>query len=126
MLYGVSLALDRLLDALSEHEHEAPCALCGCSASSRDPNTLRAAIAILDRSGFGPGLKLTTEDRENGIREVRVRIIEPDPEQLAAYEASDRAALAERNAQYNQEPEPEHPTPTDGKNTVSIDLETDR
>ena len=64
LMYGVSLALDRLLDALSEHEHEGPCALCGCNPASRDPGTLRAAIALLDRSGFGPGLKLTTVDQE--------------------------------------------------------------
>ena len=128
LLYGVSLALDRLLDALSEHEHEGECPTCGCNASSRDPNTLRAAIALLDRSGFGPGLKLTTEDREDGIREVRVTIVEPDPERLAEYEASDReaAAAAKRNA-YNQEldpePEPEQPQPTDGRNALVIDLE---
>ena len=125
LLYGVSLALDRLLDALSEHEHEGPCETCGCNASSRDPNTLRAAIALLDRSGFGPGLKLTAED-EQRIGEVRVTIVEPDPEQLSEYEASDRAAAAavERNA-YNQEldPEPEQPQPTDGRNALVIDLE---
>ena len=123
LLYGVSLALDRLLDALSEHEHDGPCALCGCNASSRDPNTLRAAIALLDRSGFGPGLKLTAVD-EQRIGEIRVTIVEPDPEQLAEYEASDRAAAVERNA-YNQEldPEPEQPQPTDGRNALVIDLE---
>ena len=127
LLYGVSLALDRLLDALSEHEHEGPCALCGCNPSSRDPNTLRAAIALLDRSGFGPGLKLTTLDREEEIREVRVHIVKPDPEQLAEYAASDRVALAARTAKYNQELEElEQPTHVDGKNAVVIDLEADR
>ena len=128
LLYGASLALDRLLDALSEHEHDGPCALCGCNPSSRDPNTLRAAIALLDRSGFGPGLKLTAE-HEQRIGEVRVTIVEPDPEQLAEYEASDRAVAAavERNA-YNQEleePKPE-PEPEDDRHTVSFNLETDR
>ena len=124
LMLGVSLALDRLIDALSEHEHDGPCALCGCNPSSRDPNTLRAAIAVLDRSGFGPGLKLTTVDQEEAISEIRVHIVQPDPEQLAEYEASDRAALAERNA-YNQGPEPE-PEHTDTRNQVSINLETDR
>ena len=130
LLYGVSLALDRLLDALSEHEHDGPCALCGCNPSSRDPNTLRAAIALLDRSGFGPGLTLRTEEEEARVGEVRVTIVEPDPEQLAEYEASDRAALAARTAKYNQELaelELEQPTPPNGKNNaVSINLETDR
>ena len=122
LMYGVSLALDRLLDALSEHEHDGPCALCGCSPSSRDPNTLRAAIALLDRSGFGPGVTLHTEE-EAHVGEVRITIVDPDPEQLAEYEASDReaaAAAAERNA-YNQDPEPEQPT--DGRNALVINLE---
>ena len=69
-------------------------------------------------------------DQEEAISEIRVRIVQPDPEQLAEYEASDRAALAERNARYDQElePEPEQPerTDTDTRNQVSIDLETDR
>ena len=126
LLYGVSLALDRLLDALSEHEHDGPCALCGCNPSSRDPNTLRAAIALLDRSGFGPGLTLRTEEEEVRVGEVRVTIVEPDPEQLAEYAASDRAALAARSAKYNQELEEQEPEPGDDRHTVSIDLETDR
>ena len=125
LLYGVSLALDRLLDALSEHEHEGPCALCGCNASSRDPNTLRAAIALLDRSGFGPGVTFRTEE-EVRVGEVRVTIVEPDPEQLAEYEASDRALRAARNAKYNQGLEEQEPEPGDDRHTISIDLETDR
>ena len=122
LMYGVSLALDRLLDSLSEHEHDGPCALCGCNPSSRDPNTIRAAIAVLDRTGYGPGLTLHTEEVEP-VSEVRVHIIEPSSEQLAEYEASDReaaAAAAERN---NQDPEPEQPQPTDGRNALVIDLE---
>ena len=60
-------------------------------------------------------------DRENDVGEVRVTIVEPDPQTLAEYEASDReaaAAAAERNA-YNQElvdPEPEQPA--DERNAV--------
>jgi hypothetical protein len=126
LLYGVSLALDRLLDTLSEHEHDGPCALCGCNPSSRDPNTLRAAIALLDRSGFGPGLTLRTEEEEVRVGEVRVTIVEPDSEQLAEYEASDRAALGARTAKYNQELEEQEPEPGDDRHTVSIDQETDR
>ena len=111
LLYGVSLALDRLLDALSEHEHDGPCALCGCNPSSRDPNTLRAAIALLDRSGFGPGLTLRTEEEEVRVGEVRVNIIEPSPEQRAADADSDREVAAMRRAERqvnsveSQEPE---------------------
>ena len=111
LLYGVSLALDRLLDALSEHEHDGPCALCGCNPSSRDPNTLRAAIALLDRSGFGPGLTLRTEEEEVRVGEVRVTIVEPSQEQRAADEDSDREVAAARRAELqvnsveSQEPE---------------------
>ena len=134
LLYGVSLALDRLIDAVSEHEHDGPCKLCGCSPLARDPVVIRAALGVLDRSGFGPGLRLqhSTEDQE-GIREIRVNIVKPDKEQLAEYEASDREALVERNAKFNQELEEQAEleattsgkhTDTDGKNTVSIDWET--
>ena len=100
MLLGVSFALDRLLDAVSEHDHE-PCALCGCDPSKADPTVLRAAIALLDHSGFGPGLRLhtTTEEDDQGLKEIRVRIIEPSPEQRAADEDSDREVVAARRAE---------------------------
>ena len=100
LLYGVSLALDRLLDVLSEHEHEGPCPACGCSPIARDPVVIRAALGLLDRSGFGPNVRLehTTEERE-GIREIRVNIIEPSPEQRAADEDSDREVAAMRRAE---------------------------
>ena len=101
LLYGVSLAIDRLIDALSEHDHEGPCALCGCSPLARDPVAIRAALGVLDRSGFGPGLRLhtTTEEDGQGIREIRVNIIEPSPEQRAADEDSDREVAAMRRAE---------------------------
>ena len=101
LLYGTSLALDRLIDALSEHDHEGPCALCGCSPLARDPVAIRAAIALLDRSGFGPGIHLShsNEEDEQGIREIRVNIIEPSPEQRAADEDSDREVAAMRRAE---------------------------
>ena len=100
LLLGVSLSLDRLLDALSEHDHP-PCELCGCSPLARDPVVLRAAIALLDRSGFGTGIRLqhSNEEDEQGIREIRVRIIEPSPEQRAADEESDREVAAARRAE---------------------------
>ena len=123
LLYGVSLALDRLLDVLAEHDHEGPCALCGCSPLARDPVVIRAALGLLDRSGFGPGVRLehSTEDRA-ALKEIRVRIVDVDQKQLAEYEASDKEVLAERNARYNQELEEQaeldkgkHAV-TDGKN----------
>ena len=83
LLYGVSLAIDRLIDALSEHDHEGPCALCGCSPLARDPVAIRAAIALLDRSGFAPSVRLQHSTEEDAsIREVRVNIISPSPEQM--------------------------------------------
>ena len=126
MLYGVSLALDRLIDAVSEHEHEGPCEFCGCSPLARDPVVIRAALGVLDRSGFGPGLRLQHSTEDQDISEIKVRIVEPDPEQLAEYEASDRAALAARSAKYNQELEEQEPEPGGDRHTISIDLETDR
>ena len=136
LLYGVSLALDRLIETLSEHDHEGPCPACGCSPVARDPVVLRAALGVLDRSGYGPGLRLqhsTTEAPET-LREVRVRIVEVSAEQRERDQASDRAALVERNAKFNQELEEQAEldatsdgkpaADTDGKNAVSIDLET--
>jgi len=38
-----------------------PCPHCGRSDADRDPSAIRAAIAILDRCGFGPTAKLTVE-----------------------------------------------------------------
>ena len=75
--------------------------LCGCDPSKADPTVLRAAIALLDRSGFGPGVRLqhSTEEDDQGLREIRVRIIEPSPEQRAADEDSDREVAAARRAE---------------------------
>ena len=126
LLLGVSFALDRLLDAVSEHHHALPCPACGCNPSRNDPNTIRAATALLDRSGFGPGVKLQHTTEEDELREIRVHIVKPDPEQLAEYEASDRAALAARTAKYNQELEEQEHEPGGDRHTISIDLETDR
>ena len=129
--FGVGLAVDRLTDALSEHEHDVTCGTCGCNPSSRDPNTIRAAIAVLDRAGFGPGLTLHTTEEEVRVDEVRITVVDVDPEQLAEYKASDRALRAERaerRAKYNQEPEPEpKPKPKpDDRHRLLPDLETDR
>ena len=126
LLFGAGLALDRLLAAVSEHEHDGTCETCGCNASARDPNTLRAAVALLDRAGYGPGVKLQhTTEHEQRVDEVRVTIVEPSSEQRAYDEASDRevAGAGARTAKYNQEPEPE---PKPDRHTVLIDLETDR
>ena len=123
LLLGVSLSLDRLLDALEEHDHP-PCELCGCRPGRADPTVLRAAISVLDRSGFGPGLRLqhSNEEDEQGIREIQVRIVEPDPDRLLEYEASDREVAAARQAErqaFEPEPEPD-------RHSVSFDLGTDR
>ena len=99
--FGAGRAIDRLTDALSEHEHDMTCGTCGCNPSSRDPNTIRAAIAVLDRAGFGPGLTLLTTEHEQRVGEVRITIVEPDAAQLEKYRASDRALRAERRAKYN-------------------------
>ena len=111
-----------------------PCPACGCSPVARDPVVLRAALGVLDRSGFGPGLRLQhSTDNEGTLREVRVTIVEPDPKQLEEYAASDRAALAERNAKFNQELEEQAEldatsegkhSAADGRNAISLDLET--
>ena len=127
LLYGTSLAIDRLIDALSEHDHEGPCALCGCNPSSRDPNTLRAAIALLDRSGFGPGLKLqhTSEENDDGIREIRRTIVDPDPERKAEAEEQDRLIRARLHPRHEltqlEAGDTEQPARKD--NSVVIDLE---
>ena len=130
LLLGVSFALDRLLDAVSEHHHALPCPACGCNPSRNDPNVLRAAVALLDRSGFGPGLRLqhSNEEDDQGLREIRVRIIEPSPEQLAADEDSDREVAAARQAERQAnafEPKPKRLTPYKD-NSVSFNLELDQ
>ena len=99
LLYGVSLALDRLIDAVSEHEHESPCELCGCSPLARDPVVIRAALGVLDRSGYGPNLTLHTTEEEVRVGEVRVTIVEPSAEQRAIDADSDREVAAMRRAE---------------------------
>ena len=130
LLRGVSVALDRLLDAISEHEGESPCPTCGCNASSRDPSVLRAAIALLDRSGFGPNLRLQhSNDDESSIGEVRLTIVDVDPDEKA--QMKEEARLIRTRVRSRPEPEPaqleegdaEQPS-TDGRNAVVIDLET--
>ena len=125
LLLGVSLSLDRLLDALEEHDHP-PCDHCGCSPGRADPTVLRAAIALLDRSGFGPGIRLqhSNEEDEQGIREIRVRIIEPSPEQRAADEDSDREVAAARRAERQANSVESHQELTQRKdNSLTFDLE---
>ena len=125
LLLGVSLSLDRLLDALSEHDHP-PCDHCGCSPGRADPTVLRAAIALLDRSGFGPGIRLqhSNEEDEQGIREIRVRIVEPSQEQRAADEESDREVAAARRAERQANSFESHQELTQRKdNSLTFDLE---
>ena len=126
LLLGTSLALDRLIDAVSEHEHDGPCALCGCNASARDPVVIRAAIAVLDRSGFGPNLTLHTTEEEVRVDEVRVTIVDVDPVEREKEEASVRALRAARTAKYNRKLDESEPEPTEGKGTLLIDMETDQ
>ena len=99
LLLGVSLSLDRLLDALEEHDHP-PCEACGCSPGRADPTILRVALGVLDRSGFSPGVRLQhSTEEDTGIREIRVNIIEVSPEQRASDEDSDREVAAMRRAE---------------------------
>ena len=89
---------------------------------------LRAAIALLDRSGFGPGVRLQHSEDDQGLREIRVCIIEPSPEQLAADEDSDREVAAARQAERQAnafEPKPKRLTPYKD-NSVSFNLELDQ
>ena len=109
LLLGVSFALDRLLETVAEHDHP-PCDHCGCSPGRADPTVLRAAIALLDRSGFTPGVRLQHSTEEDaGIREIRVNIIEPSLEQRAADEDSDREVAAARRAEANSAVESQEP-----------------
>ena len=125
LLYGVSLALDRLIDAVSEHEHEGPCELCGCSPLARDPVVIRAALGVLDRSGYGPNLTLRTEEEEVRVGEVRVTIVEPSPEQRAADEDSDREVAGARRAE-RQVNSFESQELKRKDNSLTFDLEPDR
>ena len=127
LLLGADLAIDRLLDSLVEHDHP-PCELCGCAPGRADPNTLRAAIAVLDRTGFSPGVRLLhSTDDEESISEIRINIVDVSPEQRAQNEDSDREVeamrRAERNESFNQEIDTSEPEPD--RHTVSFDLGTD-
>ena len=99
MLLGASFALDRLLDAVAEHNHP-PCEHCGCTPGRADPTVLRAALGLLDRSGFSPGVRLlhSTDDEER-IGEIRVNIVNVSAEQRAQNEDSDREVEAMRRAE---------------------------
>ena len=130
LLRGADLAIDRLLDAISEHEGENPCPTCGRINSSRDPAVLKASIALLDRSGFAPGVRLQHSNEESSIGEVRLTIVDVDPDEKAQMKEEDRLIRARV---HSSRPEPlqledgdtEQPS-TDGRNTLVVDLETDR
>ena len=125
MLLGVSFALDRLLDAVAEHDHP-PCDHCGCSPSKADPTVLRAAIALLDRSGFGPGLRLQHSTEDEVISEIRVNIVEPSAQQLAIDEDSDREVAAMRRAEANSAVEAQEPALERKDTSLVFDLGVDR
>ena len=93
---------------------------------ARDPVVIRAAIAVLDRSGFGPNLTLHTTEEEVRVDEVRVTIVDVDPVEREKEEASVRELRAARTAKYNQKLDESEPEPTEGKGTLLIDMETDQ
>ena len=85
LLYGVSLALDRLIDAVSEHEHEGPCELMRVftpgtrpRCTSRGSRSARPLRLMVRGSRSAP-----TEEEEVRVGEVRVTIVEPSAEQRA-------------------------------------------
>ncbi len=75
LLVGVDFAIDYLLNMLEPRE---PCPTCGRSDVDRDPVVLRAAQLVLDRSGFGPGVKVEVEHEHAQITRIERVIIFPD------------------------------------------------
>src|SRR5437763_8022778 len=59
----MAMLLEPATEVLFRATRNAPeCPHCGRSDADRDPPAIRAAIAILDRCGFGPTTKLSLED----------------------------------------------------------------
>jgi hypothetical protein len=110
----MALLLEPALDVLFRATRNAePCPHCGRSDADRDPVALRAAMAVLDRCGFGPTAKLSLEQAsyqvvitlpENG----RERHLPPaEPAELvddALYVEDVEGATPEGNAPYEPEP----------------------
>ena len=97
LLYGVSLALDRLLDALSEHEHDGP--MCALRVQPVVPRPQHAPsgyrVARPQRLWSGAQApKPWTARKRYAYAEIRVNIIEPSEEQRARDEDSDREVAA--------------------------------
>ena len=58
----MALLLEPAMEVLFRATRNAePCPHCGRSDADRDPVAVRAAMAILDRCGFGPTAKLSLE-----------------------------------------------------------------
>ena len=114
LMRGRDIAIDRLLDAIDDSHDHPPCEHCGCLPAARDPLVLKTAIAVLDRTGFGPGVHLEV-DAPRDIREVRRIIVDPAPDPEAEAEAE-----AERS-RYSTEVAP-HAEPKQKSQQVSIDL----
>jgi hypothetical protein len=111
----MALLLEPAMEVLFRATRNAePCPHCGRSDADRDPVAVRAAMAILDRCGFGPTAKLSLEQNavqvvitlpENG-RERKLAAA-PDAELVddAVYVEDLAGAVPEGN-QPNGEPEP--------------------
>ena len=75
----LALLAEPALDVLYRATRNAPpCEVCGRSDADRDPNAIRAAIAILDRFGLGPSAKLEVssapeQDDDRSIEEIVAR-----------------------------------------------------
>ena len=85
LMRGRDVAIDRLLDAIDDSHDHPPCEHCGC-LGIRDPLVLKMAIAVLDRTGLGPGVKL--EMPGEGVTEIRRTIVDPKPDPEADADAA--------------------------------------
>lgn len=91
LMRGRDIAIDHLLDAIDDSHDHPPCEHCGCQGV-RDPITLRMALAVLDRTGLGPGVKL--EMPGEGVTEIRRTIVDPKPDPEADADAAPSAKAA--------------------------------
>ena len=86
LMRGRDIAIDRLLDAIDDSHDHPPCEHCGC-LGARDPLVTKLAVQLLDRTGFGPGVKLELEPGE-GVTEIRRTIVDPKPDPEADADAA--------------------------------------
>ena len=120
LMRGRDIAIDRLLDAIDDSHDHPPCEHCGCRPAVRDPLVLKMAIALLDRTGFGPGVHLEV-DAPGDIREVRRTIVDPAPDPEAEAEA-EAEAERRRSTAPKVAPHAPHAEPKQKSQQVSIDL----